>query len=42
MGRLVADNVLSWFDGAGPLTPVKETPMDWERYRNRITPTQAT
>ncbi|QRM28979.1 2-hydroxyacid dehydrogenase [Microvirga sp. VF16] len=26
MGMLVADNLISWFDGKGPLTPVAETP----------------
>ncbi|MFG1477811.1 2-hydroxyacid dehydrogenase [Xanthobacter sp. V4C-4] len=26
MGQLVVDNILSWFDGGGPLTPVPETP----------------
>jgi lactate dehydrogenase-like 2-hydroxyacid dehydrogenase len=26
MGKLVADNLISWFDGKGPLTPVPETP----------------
>ena len=26
MGQLVVDNLLSWFDGRGPLTPVAETP----------------
>lgn len=26
MGQLVADNIISWFDGRGPLTPVPETP----------------
>jgi lactate dehydrogenase-like 2-hydroxyacid dehydrogenase len=26
MGKLVADNLISWFDGRGPLTPVPETP----------------
>jgi lactate dehydrogenase-like 2-hydroxyacid dehydrogenase len=26
MGKLVADNLLSWFAGKGPLTPVTETP----------------
>jgi lactate dehydrogenase-like 2-hydroxyacid dehydrogenase len=26
MGKLVADNLISWFDGKGPLTPVVETP----------------
>ncbi len=26
MGRLVVDNLVSWFDGKGPLTPVAETP----------------
>ncbi|MBX9929925.1 MAG: 2-hydroxyacid dehydrogenase [Methylobacterium sp.] len=26
MGQLVVDNLLSWFDGRGPLTPVPETP----------------
>jgi lactate dehydrogenase-like 2-hydroxyacid dehydrogenase len=26
-GRLVADNLLSWFAGSGPLTPVAETPF---------------
>lgn len=29
MGQLVVDNLLSWFDGKGPLTPVAETP--WPR-----------
>jgi len=29
MGRLVVDNLLSWFGGRGPLTPVPETP--WPR-----------
>ncbi|MCE4225727.1 2-hydroxyacid dehydrogenase [Methylobacterium sp. C25] len=29
MGRLVVDNLVSWFDGKGPLTPVAETP--WSR-----------
>ncbi len=26
MGKLVADNLVSWFEGKGPLTPVPETP----------------
>lgn len=26
MGKLVADNLIAWFDGKGPLTPVAETP----------------
>jgi lactate dehydrogenase-like 2-hydroxyacid dehydrogenase len=26
MGQLVADNLISWFNGNGPLTPVAETP----------------
>lgn len=26
MGKLVADNLISWFEGKGPLTPVPETP----------------
>jgi lactate dehydrogenase-like 2-hydroxyacid dehydrogenase len=26
MDRLVVDNLLSWFEGKGPLTPVRETP----------------
>ncbi|WP_183506925.1 2-hydroxyacid dehydrogenase [Methylobacterium brachythecii] len=26
MGRLVVDNLVSWFEGRGPLTPVAETP----------------
>ena len=26
MGDLVVDNLVSWFSGKGPLTPVKETP----------------
>lgn len=26
MGQLVADNLISWFSGKGPLTPVVETP----------------
>lgn len=29
MGQLVVDNVISWFDGKGPATPVAETP--WPR-----------
>ncbi len=29
MGRLVVDNLVSWFGGRGPLTPVPETP--WPR-----------
>jgi lactate dehydrogenase-like 2-hydroxyacid dehydrogenase len=28
MGRLVADNLISWFGGKGPLTPVPETPWN--------------
>ena len=28
MGRLLVDNLVSWFDGKGPITPVPETP--WE------------
>jgi lactate dehydrogenase-like 2-hydroxyacid dehydrogenase len=27
MGQLVADNLISWFEGRGPLTPVPETPV---------------
>lgn len=27
MGKLVADNLVSWFSGKGPLTPVPETPL---------------
>jgi len=27
MGQLVVDNLVSWFDGKGPLTPVAETPV---------------
>jgi lactate dehydrogenase-like 2-hydroxyacid dehydrogenase len=26
MGQLVADNLISWFEGRGPITPVPETP----------------
>lgn len=26
MGQLVADNLISWFEGKGPITPVPETP----------------
>jgi phosphoglycerate dehydrogenase-like enzyme len=26
MGQLVVDNLVSWFKGKGPLTPVAETP----------------
>ena len=29
MGQLTVDNLKSWFDGKGPLTPVAETP--WPR-----------
>ena len=31
MGQLVVDNLVSWFAGKGPLTPVAETPMDRPR-----------
>ncbi|GGK52422.1 2-hydroxyacid dehydrogenase [Salinarimonas ramus] len=30
MGALVVDNLVSWFEGAGPLTPVEETPWRGE------------
>jgi len=26
MGQLVVDNLIAWFAGRGPLTPVPETP----------------
>jgi lactate dehydrogenase-like 2-hydroxyacid dehydrogenase len=26
MGQLVVDNLVAWFEGRGPLTPVPETP----------------
>ena len=29
MGQLVVDNLRSWFEGRGPITPVRETP--WPR-----------
>jgi hypothetical protein len=29
MDQLVADNIVSWMSGKGPLTPVPETP--WKR-----------
>jgi hypothetical protein len=29
MGQLLVDNLASWFDGKGPLTPVPETP--WKK-----------
>jgi lactate dehydrogenase-like 2-hydroxyacid dehydrogenase len=35
MGELVIANVLSWFDGKGPITPVPETPFDPQRYGRR-------
>jgi len=28
MGQLVADNLISWFEGRGPMTPVSETPWN--------------
>ena len=28
MGQLLVDNLVSWFDGKGPLTPVPETPWN--------------
>jgi lactate dehydrogenase-like 2-hydroxyacid dehydrogenase len=31
MGRLVVDNLVSWFAGRGPLTPVPETPWRTRR-----------
>jgi lactate dehydrogenase-like 2-hydroxyacid dehydrogenase len=31
MGKLVADNIVSWVEGKGPLTPVPETP-----YKGRV------
>jgi len=43
MGELVIANVLSWFGGKGPITPVPETPMDPKRYSRRsLRVTQAT
>jgi len=33
MGRLVVENLRSWFDGRGPVTPVPETP--WPAAANR-------
>lgn len=33
MGRLVVDNLVSWFEGRGPVTPVPETP--WPRAAGR-------
>jgi lactate dehydrogenase-like 2-hydroxyacid dehydrogenase len=27
MDTLVADNIISWFSGKGPITPVAETPV---------------
>src|SRR3712207_8947397 len=30
MGKLVADNLASWMEGKGPLTPVPETPRSEE------------
>jgi lactate dehydrogenase-like 2-hydroxyacid dehydrogenase len=31
MGRLLTDNLFSWFNGGGPVTPVPETP--WKGHR---------
>lgn len=31
MGRLLTDNLFSWFDGKGPVTPVPETPWKGQR-----------
>jgi len=31
MGKLVADNLVAWFEGKGPLTPVAETPYSGRR-----------
>ena len=31
MGKLVLDNLASWFAGKGPLTPVPETPWKGNR-----------
>ena len=31
MGQLVVDNLVSWRDGKGPLTPVSETPWPREK-----------
>ncbi|KAB7786359.1 2-hydroxyacid dehydrogenase [Methylorubrum populi] len=31
MGRMLTDNLFSWFDGKGPLTPVPETPWTGQR-----------
>lgn len=33
MGQLVADNLISWFDGKGPLTPVPETSWNGKSQR---------
>lgn len=31
MGRMLTDNLFSWFDGKGPVTPVPETPWTGQR-----------
>ncbi len=36
MGQLVVDNLVSWFEGRGPLTPVPETP--WPRAAPKAIP----
>jgi hypothetical protein len=31
MGQLVVDNLVSWFSGKGPVTPVPETPWNGQK-----------
>jgi lactate dehydrogenase-like 2-hydroxyacid dehydrogenase len=31
MGQLVVDNLVSWFSGKGPVTPVAETPWTGQK-----------
>src|SRR5207244_11946591 len=38
MDSLVANNIISWFAGKGPLTPVPETPVKKERRRRAPVP----
>ena len=38
MGQLVADNLIAWCRGTGPLTPVPETPWDSSMQAGSVSP----
>ena len=36
MAQLVIDNVISWFEGKGPITPVAETPVPARKQMDKV------